>query len=206
MIDGLFKRLRRASSHAKNKGSNAEGIFSLTSAYITLETKLELSCTYRAGFCIKNVNGTNFDDTIREVQEFLRISRSEFLTEDTMVDDRLGYLWIMIKGKSTEDILVVLNGVAETFEEAGFRDQLLAAVFEFRSDANDHNAYQGPQYLIYNYKRANFYPFVPVGSQEKRADDLELKIMSVISKETPWENDMSVWYPMWDMPFDKIRV
>jgi hypothetical protein len=206
MIDGLFKRLRRVSSHAKSNRSNAEGIFSLTSAYVTLETKLELSSTNRAGFCIKNVNGTNFNDTIREAQEFLRISRSEFLTEDTVVNDRLGYLWIMINGRSTEDVLVVLNGVAETFEEAGFRDQLLAAVFEFRSDANNHNAYQGPQYLIYNYKRAKFYPFVPLGSQEKRVDDLELKIMSVISKETPWENDMSVWYPMWDMPFDKIRM
>lgn len=206
MIDSLFKRLRKGSSYGRSKESNEEGIFSLTSAHITLETILELSSTNRCGICIKNVNGTHFSDTIKEVEEFLRISRSEFQTEHALANDQLGYLWIMIRGKSVEDILVALNGVADTIEERGFRDQMLAAVFEFKKNANYHNVFQGLQYLVYNYKRATFYPFVPVNSQEKRLNDLELSIMSVISKEVPWETDMSVWYPMWDMPFDKLKM
>jgi hypothetical protein len=60
--------------------------------------------------------------------------------------------------------------------------------------------------LIFNYKREKFYPFVPLASQEKRHSDLELVLASIISKEIPWETDMSVWYPMWDMPFNKMRA
>jgi hypothetical protein len=202
MMDGLFKRLREGNFFWSSKEPNANGIFSLTSAYITLETKLELISTSRCGICIQNVSGKLFSETIREVQEFLKIGKREFETEHTLANDQLGYLWIVVEGKSIEDTLVALNGVADTIEGRGFRDHMLAAIFEFRKYADDHAAYHGSQYLIYNYKRANFYPFVPLSNKEKRLHDLELKIMSVISKEVPWENDMSVWYPMWDMPFD----
>ncbi len=203
MIDGLLKRLREGNLFWNNKEPKVDGIFSLTSAYITLETKLELTSTSRCGICIKNVSGKFFSDTVKEAQEFLKIGRSEFQTEHTLANDQLGYLWILIEGKSIEDTLVALNGVADTIEGRGFRDHMLAAVFEFRKYTDDRTGYRGSQYLIYNYKRANFYPFVPLRNKEKRFHDLELKIMSVISKEVPWENDMSMWYPMWDMPFDK---
>lgn len=52
MIDWLLKRLGKGSSYGRSKESNAERIFSLTSAYITLETKLELNSTKRCGICI----------------------------------------------------------------------------------------------------------------------------------------------------------
>lgn len=61
------------------------------------------------------MNGTHFYDTIREAQEFLRISRSEFQTEHVLTNDQLDYLWIMIKGRRVEDILVALNGVTIGF-------------------------------------------------------------------------------------------
>jgi hypothetical protein len=209
VIDSLLKKLGKGSSHRKNKDSD-EGIFSLTSAYITLQTKLGLSSTNRCGICIKNVNGAYFSDTIREVQDFLRIISSEFQTEHVLVNDKLGYLWIMLRGMSVEDILVASNGIADTIAERGFRDQMLAAVFEFKKIVSPNSYVEStqlePQFLVYNYKRERFYPFVPLGAQEKRRSDLELTLMSIISKEVPWETDMTVWYPMWDMPFDKLRI
>ncbi|MGH9911612.1 MAG: PspA-associated protein PspAB [Nitrososphaeraceae archaeon] len=209
MIDSLLKKLGKGSSHRKNKDSD-EGIFSLTSAYITLQTKLGLSSTNRCGICIKNVNGAYFSDTIREVQDFLRISSSEFQTEHVLVNDKLGYLWIMLRGMSVEDILVASNGIADTIADRGFRDQMLAAVFEFKKIVSPNSSVESTQletqFLVYNYKRERFYPFVPLGAQEKRRSDLELTLMSIISKEVPWETDMTVWYPMWDMPFDKLRI
>lgn len=209
MIGSLLKKLGKGSSHRKSKDSD-EGIFSLTSAYITLQTKLGLSSTNRCGICIKNVNGAYFSDTLREVQEFLRISSNEFRTEHALVNDKLGYLWIMLRGMSVEDILVASNGIADTIAERGFRDQMLAAVFEFKKIVTPNSDVDStqlePQFLVYNYKRERFYPFVPLGAQEKRRSDLELTLMSIISKEVPWETDMTVWYPMWDMPFDKLRI
>jgi hypothetical protein len=210
VIDSLLKKLGKGGLYRKNKDHREEGIFSLTSGYITLETKLGLTSTNRCGICIKNVNGTYFSDTIKEVQEFLKISSSEFRTDYILMNDKYGYLWIMIRGMSIEDMLVASNGIADVITERGFRDQMLAAVFEFRKtvspNSNLDTPQLEPQFLIFNYKREKFYPFVPLAAQEKRRNDLELALMSIISKEIPWETDMTVWYPMWDMPFDKLRT
>jgi hypothetical protein len=210
VIDSLLRKLRKGSLDRKSSTDGEEGIFSLASAYITLETKLGLTSTNRCGICIKNVNGTYFSDTVSEVQEFLKISSNEFQTEYVVVNDKYGYLWIMLKGMSVEDILVASNGIADVIIDRGFKDQMLAAAFEFRKvvtpSSNLDRTQLEPQFLIFNYKRGKFYPFVPLGAQEKRRNDYELTLMSIISKEVPWEADMNVWYPMWEMPFDKLRI
>ena len=156
------------------------------------------------------MDGIYFSNTIEEVQEFLKISNSEFRTEHILINDKYGYLWIMIKGISIEDILVASNGIVDVIVDRGFKDQVLAVVFEFRKTVSPNSNLDSPQlepqFLIFNYKREKFYPFVPLASQEKRHSDLELVLASIISKEIPWETDMSVWYPMWDMPFNKMRT
>jgi hypothetical protein len=210
VIDSFLKKLGKGGLYRKSNDHCEEGIFSLSSGYITLQTKLDLASTNRCGICIKNVNGTYFSNTIEEVQEFLRISNSEFRTEHILINDKYGYLWIMIKGISIEDILVASNGIADVIVDRGLKDQMLAAVFEFRKTVSPNSNLDSrqlePQFLIFNYKREKFYPFVPLASQEKRHSDLELVLASVISKEIPWETDMSVWYPMWEMPFNKMRT
>jgi hypothetical protein len=210
VIDSLLRKLRKGGLDRKSSNDREEGIFSLASAYITLEIKLGLTSTNRCGICIKNVNGTYFSDTVSEVQEFLKISSNEFQTEYVVVNDKYGYLWIMLKGMSVEDILVASNGIADVIIDRGFKDQMLAAAFEFRKvvtpSSNLDRTQLEPQFLIFNYKRGKFYPFVPLGAQEKRRNDYELTLMSIISKEVPWEADMNVWYPMWEMPFDKLRI
>jgi PspA associated protein B len=208
VIDSLLRKLGKIGSSWKSKDYLEGGLFSLTSAHVTLETKLGLTSTHRCGICVKNVNGTYFSNTITEAQEFLRISSSEFQTKHTLINDRYGYLWIVIRGLSIEDTLVASNGVEDIITDRGFRDQMLAAVFEFSKDpvSSSSSRKVESQFLIYNYNRQKFYPFVPSGIQEKRRNDLELTIMSIISKEIPWESDMTLWYPLWDMPFDKLKI
>lgn len=73
------------------------------------------------------------------------------------------------------------------------------------------------QFLIYNYKTDKFYPFVPSSPSvfseltttlpnnhpdKKRNHYLELKIMTYIKDEIPFETDMAFWYPIWYIPFD----
>jgi PspAB-like protein len=209
VIGSLLKKLGKGGLYRKSK-EHREGIFSLSSGYITLETKLELMSTNRCGICIKNVNGTHFSKTIEEVQEFLKISSSEFRTKHVLLNDKYGYLWIMIRGISIEDILVASNGIADVIIERGFKEQMLAAVFEFKKIVGPNSNLDSPQlesqFLIFNYKREKFYPFVPIAAQEKRRSDLELALTSIISKEIPWETDMTLWYPMWDMPFSEMRT
>jgi len=54
-------------------------------------------------------------------------------------------------------------------------------------------------YLIYNYKSKRFYPFAPIGSRE-RDYDTEMLVYSILKDELNMENDVSKWYPIWDIP------
>jgi hypothetical protein len=95
-----------------------------------------------------------------------------------------------------EDILAGVTAVGDTVEEKGFSDKLLAAIFEFRSNMDNNDSIQ---YLIYNYRRNNFYPFIPTG-QKNRDTEQEMKILSAVEQEVHFEKDMAFWYPMWDLP------
>ena len=108
-------------------------------------------------------------------------------------------MWIVFEGKRIEDILAGLTTVSDIVEERGFSDKLLAAVFEFSSIREEGKRIASQQYLIYNYKRNNFYPFVPIGEKTIDAEQ-QMKIMATVREEIPFEKDMTLWYPLWDLP------
>ncbi len=186
---------RRFKKHAFKENSDA--IFSLSSAYITLEIKLGLKNTGRSAMSIKAVDGMHFSVMREDIQHFLDASKTEFNLRYRTVTDSYGYLWVIIEAKHMEDILAGITAIGDTVYEKGFSDKLLAAIFQFSNNIENNN--NSIQYLIYNYKRNNFYPFIPIG-QKKRDTEQEMKILSALGQEMPFEKDMSFWYPMWDLP------
>jgi len=179
-------------------------LFSLSSAYITLEVKLGLKVTGRCALTFKRVSGTFFYQMEQDIRQFLDNLKPEFDLTWRIITDAYGYMWIVFEGKRIEDLLAGLTTVSDIVEEKGFSDQLLAAVFEFSSDrevGTGRGASQ--QYLIYNYKRNNFYPFVPVGQKTIDAEQ-QMKIMATIAEEIPFERDMTLWYPLWDIPLRSL--
>ncbi|HEX2170674.1 MAG TPA: hypothetical protein VHF65_10295 [Nitrososphaera sp.] len=179
-------------------------MFSLSSAYVTLEVKLGLKVTGRCALTFKRVSGTFFYQMEQDIRQFLDNLKPEFNLTWRIITDAYGYMWIVFEGKRIEDLLAGLTTVSDIVEEKGFSDQLLAAVFEFSSDrevATGRGASQ--QYLIYNYKRNNFYPFVPVGQKTTDAEQ-QMKIMATIAEEIPFERDMTLWYPLWDIPLRSL--
>ncbi|OLC24503.1 MAG: hypothetical protein AUH37_03685 [Candidatus Nitrososphaera sp. 13_1_40CM_48_12] len=170
-------------------------MFSISSAYITLEVKLGLKVTGRCAVTFKTVSGTFFYEMEQDIKRFLTSLQPEFDLAYRAVTDSYGYMWIVFEGKRIEDLLAALTATGDMVEEKGFSDQLLAAVFEF---ANERQG-GGHQYLIYNYRRNNFYPFVPTG-QKTRDTEQEMIMMSAIGEEMPFEKDMTLWYPLWDLP------
>jgi hypothetical protein len=179
-------------------------LFSLSSAYITLEVKLGLKVTGRCALTFKRVSGTFFYQMEQDIRQFLDNLKPEFDLTWRIITDAYGYMWIVFEGKRIEDLLAGLTTVSDIVEEKGFSDQLLAAVFEFSSDrevGTGRGASQ--QYLIYNYKRNNFYPFVPVGQKTIDAEQ-QMKIMATIAVEIPFERDMTLWYPLWDIPLRSL--
>jgi len=57
-----------------------------------------------------------------------------------------------------------------------------------------------PLYLIYNYKRGAFYPFVPGGGKQQRDNERELVFKAQLGSELPFEQELSRWFPLWGTP------
>lgn len=193
----FFRKIRKSINNNKAK-TDSDAIFSLSSAYITLETKLGLKNTGRCAVSLKGVSGMYFSEMKDDIQRFLDASKAEFELSYNIITDSYGYLWVILQGKSMEDILAQIIAIGDTIQEKGFSSQLLAAIFEF-SDEGKNNNNNRHQYLIYNYKCNKFYPFVPV-IKETRNTEEEMKIMAEIGDEVPFERDMTLWYPLWDLP------
>ena len=85
------------------------------------------------------------------------------------------------------------------------------------SSSSSSSSNNQSQFLVYNYKTDKFYPFVPSSPSvflesttalpnnhldKKRNHYLEMKIMTYIKDDIPFETDMASWYPIWYIPFD----
>jgi hypothetical protein len=178
-----------------NSKTDSDVLFSLSSAYLTIESKMGLKNSGRCALSLKSISGMYFNEMKDDIKRFLDISKTDFeLTYRTVIDS-YGYLWVILEGKKMEDLLAGISAVGDTVDEKGFSDQLLAAIFEFTDDRNRK------EYLIYNYKRNTFYPFVPLDNGKKSRDtEEEMKIMATIGDQVPLERDMTLWYPLWDLP------
>jgi hypothetical protein len=148
----FFKKLRRGIndnvdiSKKQATKTDSDAIFSLSSAYITLESKLGLKSTGTCAICVKNVKTSEFSEMQHYIQNFLSTAmKTDFDISFYTSIDNYGYLWIVLSGKTIEGIVAAINAVGDTINEKGFSNQLLAAVFEFTSGYNT-------LYLIYNYK------------------------------------------------------
>ncbi|RZN37450.1 MAG: hypothetical protein EFT35_06210 [Methanophagales archaeon ANME-1-THS] len=172
--------------------SKTDALFSISTAYVTLETNLEIKHAGKAGICFKIVPSTTFERVNRDLDELLQLARRETATEYKMVKDDFGYLWIVLSDPDFEDLVTTLHLISNTLIENGFGEQLLSSVFKFEQDGKF-------VYLMYTYKKGRFYPFVPLKDKER---DLayELKLSGLLEAELPMEKERENWYPMWDIP------
>ena len=195
----FFRKLLKNNNSSKKPYADSDAIFRLSSAYITLETKLALKSTGRCGICVKKVSGTQFDELKQYIKNILDGSKTDFELSYDIHLDNYGYLWIIIDTKRIEDTVACIITVGEMIEEKGFSEQLLSAVFEFSNDGSQNQ----PNYLIYNYKLDKFYPFVPITTiQKRRNNQAEMKIMAAVADDDlPIEKDTSHWSAMWGLPF-----
>lgn len=190
---GLWKH---SGNTTKKIQADFDAINSLSSAYVALETKLNLTSTGRTAVCIKRASAQEFNEMKQEIEKFLEASKADLDLSFHAVVDPYDYLWIVILSKTIEDNVAVITAIGDTIDQKGFSDRLLASVFEFNNGTLI-------EYLIYNYKIDKFYPFVPINEQQKqRNHSEELKIMSALidEKKLPFEKDMSRWYPIWNIP------
>ena len=199
----LFKRfIDSIGGDSPKANSDSDAIFVLSSAYISLETRLNLIYTGRSGICIKKTAvNISFDELKLSIENFLEASKKTDLklSYDVSIDEYYDLLWLVIDVRSIEDSVACVTVVSETLEQEGDMILLKSAVFEFGKKGSEHQ----PYYLIYDYELDKFYPFVPIiGRQKARNSREEKNIMRAVSNDKlPLEEDESRWDPIWQLPF-----
>jgi PspA associated protein B len=207
LLDTLFGR-------TKPVKANLDALFSLPSAAITLEVSAGYVPTGNAGVCFKPPTGQPFAEVQAEIEQLLRMPdddpngapdvaatpRDGTRVRVNDVADSFGYRWILVEGQGIDDLVTRVHVVHSSLEDAGWSTQILCSVFAF---AHDDHAGSGevvsPVYLVYLAKRGTFYPFAPTG-KEQRDNELELSLRATIGTDLPVEEDLTRWFPLWDLP------
>ncbi len=180
LLDALLGR-------TKPVRANLDALFALPSAAITLQSSAGASSSGRAGVCWKAPAAQSAAEAQQEIKDLLAIDDTDSGAM-TQTEDRFGYRWLVISDPAIEDLVTRVHVVNSTLAEAGWDQQLLCSVFGFGSFS-----------LVYLYKRGTFYPFAPIGP-EKRDNELELRIQALVGSDLPFEQDLTRWFPLWDMP------
>jgi hypothetical protein len=168
-------------------------LFAMTTAQVTLETSLGLKHRGRAGIVFQPLGTADFQGILSETEELLHGTAEETGTEVTSHEDEYGYRWLILRDADFEDLVVSLNTISVQLQSSGYGDRLLCAVFAFEEDAK-------PVYFIYNFKRGAYYPFVPAPGDQARDSERELRLKSQIGPELPFEEDVTRWFPLWQIP------
>ncbi|MBI2864313.1 MAG: hypothetical protein HYX94_07085 [Chloroflexi bacterium] len=195
-LDGLLGRQKPVKSQLEN-------LFAITTASVTLQTRLGLRSTGKASICIKPIGSSYYGEAKDEITELLKLGGEETGTRAEHRRDSYGYDWLVLADQDFEDLVAAMHVVSTTLDEHGFGEHLLAAVFEFRDEGGQLVCW------LYNYKRGRFYPFVPLSTQpegrvpRRRDNAYELRLRAVMERELPVEPELERWYLLWDVPLSR---
>ena len=181
------------------KGPAPDRLFAISTAYVTLQAEYQIEPVGTAAIVFQALATSDFEATIREMEEVVTATGGESGTKVSTEDDSYGYRWMVLHNPegapSVEDLTVGINAVSSSIETAGHGERLLCAVFAF-ADARKRRIY-----FIYNYKRGFWYPFVPDASgPQQRSTERELQIKAQMSSELPMEPEIERWFPLWGIP------
>ena len=178
----------------KLSGPAPDRLFALTTAYVDLEMAQGIKTRGSAGLVFQNIATADFTQIVSDTQELLEGTASETGSTIEVKDDEYGYKWVIVRDDDLEDLAVGLNAVTDNLSVGGYADRILAAVFSFADAAGN------PLYLIYNYKRGKWYPFVPAPGDQQRNTERELQLQAQIGAGLPMEPELTRWFPLWGIP------
>jgi hypothetical protein len=207
---------------------NLDSLFALPSAAVTLQTGAGLVLSGRAGVCWMPPAGQSAAEVQKEIGQLLDIpddpagagqataeatpqpapvagapaaaggaegGRAGLLTQ---AEDSYGYRWLLLDDPDVEDLVNRVHLVNSLLAENGWGPQLLCSVFGV-VPGQEADASARPFYLVYLFKRGTFYPFAPTG-KDRRDNELELRVRALLGSDLPVEQDLSRWFPLWDLP------
>lgn len=186
-LDALLGGRKKLSAPAPDR------LFAMTTAQIALEIEIGLAHKGAAGIVFQPIATSDFKGILSDTEELLHGAAADTGTKIESSEDEFGYRWVILRDADFEDLVVSLNTVSTQLQEGGYGDRLLACVFAFEGDGR-------PVYVIYNFKRGSFYPFVPAPGQQQRNTERELQLKAQLAGELPLEPELERWFPLWDIP------
>jgi hypothetical protein len=171
-----------------------ERLFAMTTAYVTMETGLQITFGSHAAIVFQPLSTADFDSIVREMEEVVRSTAADSGASVATSDDSYGYRWLVINGNDLDGTVAAIHAVSSAIEAGGYGERVLCAVFAFRDQRGRS------LYWIYNYKRGTFYPFVPAGGPEQRDNERELVLRAQLANELPIEAELGRWFPLWGIP------
>ncbi|MFN8175421.1 MAG: hypothetical protein U0T02_10180 [Solirubrobacteraceae bacterium] len=178
----------------KLKGPAPDRLFAASTAYVTLETGLGITTRGVAGIVFQPLATADFTQIATEMEEVVRGTGADQGTGVEESDDSYGYRWMILRDTDFDDLVVGVNAVSDALAAGGYGDRVLCAVFAFQEKAGR------PLYLIYNYKRGAFYPFIPAPGEQQRDTEGELRLKAQLGAELPIEQELERWFPLWGIP------
>lgn len=177
------------------KGPAPDRLFALSTAYVDLEAAHGIRTSGRAGIVFQALATGDFGQIVKETEELLAGTGQETGTTAESREDEFGYRWIVVRDDDIEDLVVAVNTVSDGLQVGGYGERILAAVFSFADAQGD------PIFLIYNFKRGAWYPFVPGPGQQERRNERELQLKAQLAGSAlPIEPELERWFPLWGAP------
>jgi PspA associated protein B len=172
---------------------NLDVLFAVPAASLTLQAGLGLAPTGPGAVCVTSAEG----QTVAE-NDVLALLSVEAAGRTASSRDEYGYTWITVHRPDADVSALVtdLHAANTTLVDAGYGTGLLCTVIGFAGTVADQPRRVG---LVYLFKRGTFYPFAPVGAQQ-RDTTLELRIREQLGVELPVEADLGRWFPIWNSP------
>jgi hypothetical protein len=191
---GLFDSI--LGGRKKLQTANADRLFAMSTAQVTLETSLDMKPRGVAGIVFQQIANADFSQLVKDASELLESAAKDTGTTLEQSNDEFGYSWIVFRDPDCDDLVTAVNTVAGELQAGGYGDRVLAAVFAWEDS-------EGKQVdFIYNFKRGRFYPFVPL-PDKKRDTEYELRLKAQLENDLPIEPELERWFPLWDAPLQR---
>ena len=172
-------------------------LFAISTAYVTMQMALSIESRGGAAIVFQSLATADFREIVGEMVQVVRATAGDSgTTIDTSQDD-YGFSWLVLHGQDFDSLVVGINAVATAIGDGGYGERLLCAVFAF---ADENAQPPAPLYLIYNFKRGAFYPFVPAAGDQRRDNERELVLQAQLGSELPIETELSRWVALWGIP------
>ncbi len=205
-LDALLGRTRPVAA-------NLDKLFGLPGAAVTLQASEGLVTTGEAAVCFKPAVGQGFTATEKELAELLAAGPSDATAAPGSTTtlrpetDTYGYRWVVVQDGATDELVTRAHFVNSTLQDHGYGPQLLCSVFGFHPDVAGGApgagavvpAGRASTYLVYLYKRGTFFPFVPVG-RDQRDNEAELRLKVLLADDLAIEPELDRWFPLWELP------